>query len=136
MRAEPRASLPAKALLVGEIARTYGRARHGLRRTTLPETLAVLRAAGGHPPERGASVTGGLWLAGAVVKTLRALPVDDRCLMQALVLSGVLARRDVPAVFVLGVRPGETFAAHAWVELEGVPLLPPFAGEFERLAEL
>jgi hypothetical protein len=129
-------SMAKKARLASEVTLTYVRARRALRRTTLPETLAALRAAGARAPEHGRSFADGLWLAGAVVKTLRALPVDDRCLMQAIVLSGLLARRDMPAVFVLGVRPGESFAAHAWVELDGRALLPPYESEFERLAEL
>jgi Transglutaminase-like superfamily len=54
--------------------------------------------------------------------------------MRSLVLVSLLARRSLPATLVIGVLPGERFAAHAWVELSGRPLLP--AGDYERLVEL
>jgi hypothetical protein len=125
-----------KARLVVEVSATYARARRELRKRSLPETLATLRAESSRPAEHGTSFGGCAWLAGVVVRTLRVLPVDDRCLTQSLVLTGLLARRGVATVFVLGVRPGEAFAAHAWVELDGRALLPPRAHEFQRLAEL
>jgi hypothetical protein len=37
---------------------------------------------------------------------------------------------------VIGVSPGQTFGAHAWVERDDVALLPSHGREFERLAEL
>ena len=75
-------------------------------------------------------------LARAVRRTLRTLPADSRCLMQSLVLTRLLARRGRSASLVIGVSPAGTFTAHAWVEREGVPLLPTHEDEFSRLAEL
>lgn len=56
--------------------------------------------------------------------------------MQSLVLMRLLARRDRPATLVIGVSSAGTFTAHAWVERDGVPLLPAGEDEFGRLAEL
>jgi hypothetical protein len=48
----------------------------------------------------------------------------------------LLARRGVAATLVIGVRPGAEFAAHAWVEREGRPLLPGGEPEYKRITEL
>jgi hypothetical protein len=56
--------------------------------------------------------------------------------MQSLVLSGLLARRGIDSRLVLAVRPGESFAAHAWVEYDGQPLLEPADDRFGRLVEM
>jgi hypothetical protein len=77
-----------------------------------------------------------LRLGRAVVRTLAVLPADSRCLMRSLVLTGMLARRGSPGALVIGVKPGEVFGAHAWVELDGRPLLSAGNGEFARLVEL
>lgn len=72
---------------------------------------------------------------GAVVGRLLAiLPTDSRCLIRSLVLTRMLSRRSLPSVLVIGVQPGPSFAAHAWVEHEGRPVLPK--GPFARLLEL
>ena len=76
----------------------------------------------------------GLRLGNAVQRTLRALPVDSRCLVTALVLTRMLARRGIESSFVLGVRAQPRFAAHAWVERGRVALLPT-GPEFQRLSE-
>jgi hypothetical protein len=76
------------------------------------------------------------WFGRGVTRTLRALPTDSRCLMQSLVLVDILARHGVTTSLVIGVRPGEDFLAHAWVELDGRPLLPPHEHEFSRLTSL
>jgi hypothetical protein len=75
-----------------------------------------------------------LRLGRAVVKTLRLLPTDSRCLIRSLVLSRILTRRSIPHTLVIGVRNSPEFMAHAWVEHEGYPVLP--AGEYTRLTEL
>lgn len=75
-----------------------------------------------------------LRLGRVVGRTLRLLPTDSRCLIQSLVLTRMLARRSMPSTLVVGVRATPTFAAHAWVEHEGRPILPP--GEYTRLVEL
>jgi Transglutaminase-like superfamily len=36
----------------------------------------------------------------------------------------LLGRRGIPSRVVIGVRTSPEFAAHAWVEQEGLPLLP------------
>jgi hypothetical protein len=56
--------------------------------------------------------------------------------MQSLTLSALLARRGYSSMLVIGVRAGEAFGAHAWVELDGRPLLPPGGDTFQRLVEL
>jgi hypothetical protein len=56
--------------------------------------------------------------------------------MRSLVLMALLDRRDIGSSLVIGVRPGERFGAHAWVELAGRPLLPRGESEFERFVEL
>ena len=56
--------------------------------------------------------------------------------MQSLVLTRLLARHGRSASLVIGVSPAGTFTAQAWVERDGVPLLPAHEEEFSRLAEL
>ncbi|MFL5845918.1 MAG: lasso peptide biosynthesis B2 protein [Solirubrobacteraceae bacterium] len=118
-----------RARLLAEVLGVYARAWILLRRRPLPEALTALRAVPGdaqaQDPRR---------LARAVTRTLRALPTDSRCLVESATLVGLLARRGVDSALVLGVRPGEDFAAHAWVEIGGRTLLP--AKDFERLAEM
>jgi hypothetical protein len=69
-----------------------------------------------------------------VGKTLGVLPTDSRCLIRSLVLVRLLARRSIPSTLVIGVRKSSEFEAHAWVEHDGEPILPP--GEYTRLTEL
>jgi transglutaminase superfamily protein len=128
-----------KLRLVVEILRSYARLRLGLRRQQLPALLASLRVpltSDGGPTEELDDQLTGVRLGRAVGRTLGALPADSRCLVRSLVLIDMLARRGIQADFVLGVRPGPKFEAHAWVEKGGVPLLPPYEGEYSRLVEL
>jgi hypothetical protein len=126
-----------KLRLATEVLVTYLRARRTVRRMPLPEALTLLR-------DRAFAHTEARWLgpgtpdrlARATQRTLRTLPTDTRCLMQSLTLSALLARRGTPSRLVIGVSPGEEFGAHAWVELEGRPLLPPGGDTFQRLVEL
>jgi hypothetical protein len=64
------------------------------------------------------------------------MPGDTRCLMQALVLTRMLARRGIPARLVIGARTVPGFFAHAWVEHDGQPVLAIGDGLFDRLVEL
>jgi hypothetical protein len=123
-----------KLALAREIVTAYVRARWLLRRHDLPHVLRQLR----NPPRgpRPVAAISDERLARAVRRTLRTLPADSRCLMQSLVLTRLLARRGRSAVLVIGVSPAGTFTAHAWVETEGLPLLPTHEREFSRLAEL
>jgi hypothetical protein len=118
-----------------EILETYVRARRSLRAQGLPKTLAALRAPlSGRTPAAEQRIPE---LGRAVRRTLALLPADTRCLMQSLVLTGLLAKRGVPTVLVLGVEDGgEAFGAHAWVEHGGKPLLPPGSDPDKRLAQL
>jgi len=75
-------------------------------------------------------------LSRAVTRTLALLPGDTRCLMQALVLTGLLARRGIPAKLVIGARTTPRFFAHAWVEHAGQPVLAAGGGLFTTLVEL
>ena len=69
-----------------------------------------------------------------VGKVLRMLPTDSRCLIRSLVLVRILSRRSIPCTLVIGVRKESDFQAHAWVEHDGVPILP--AGAYTRLMEM
>ena len=125
-----------KLALAAEIVVAYGRTRWSLRRSDLRGALADLRAPGATPARDVDSTRTGLRLGRAVVRTLALLPTDSRCLMRSLVLTNLLARRGIESRLVLGVRPGEGFAAHAWVEHGSAPLLDPGENEFQRLAAL
>ena len=126
-----------KVSILGEILRIYAQTRRRLRSGTLESTLAFLRAL---PPRSIAHdcdrVRLGLRLGRATVRTLTPLPTDGRCLMRSLVLVGLLSRRGIAVELVLAVHPGERLASHAWVELDGQPLLEPGAAPLERLIEL
>ena len=75
-------------------------------------------------------------LAAAAVRVLERLPGDSRCLTRSLVVLAMLARRGIDVRLVLAARPTPTFAAHAWVERGGRPLLPTRDFDDARLAEL
>jgi hypothetical protein len=125
--------------LVGEVLQAYARARRALRRQDLRGTLRTLRGepAPAPPVQLDPRTYGEALRMGSVAaRVCRPLPIDSRCLMQSLVLTSLLSRRGVGSSLVIGVRSGESFGAHAWVELDGRPLLPSGAGEFERLVEL
>jgi hypothetical protein len=127
-----------KVKLAGEILVTYARARWWLRTRTLPEALDLLRGA---PLARATPAGAPLLqledrLAHSVVRTLSALPSDSRCLVRSLVLSSVLARRGIASTLVIAVNSEPSFAAHAWVERDGVALLPPGNDGFKRILEI
>lgn len=130
-------SVRVKAKLALEILRAYVFVRWTLLRFPFREALAVVR-------ENRRGSKGGAWeatipaakgLGRAVQRTLGPLPLDSRCLIRSLVLVRVLSRRGVEAPLVIGVAGKPQFAAHAWVELGGVPLLPSGTA-YERLTEL
>lgn len=125
-----------KLALVAEILLAYARTRWWLSRRDLPGALLELRSPVSRPGDPTDALATGRRLGRAVVRTLSLLPTDSRCLMRSLVLTKLLSRRGIESSLVLGVRPGESFAAHAWVEHQSAPLLDP--GEFasRRLATL
>lgn len=128
-----------KLALALEILRGYVRIRRSLARHQLPEVLeSIRRRSPTHPEERrdlDDQLTG-IRLGRAVSRTLGALPADARCLVRSLVLTEMLAQRGIASTFLIGVRSGSNFQAHAWVEKGGVPLLPANGDEYERLVEL
>jgi hypothetical protein len=136
----PQRGAAEKARLVAEILATYARVRWLLWRRDLKQTVAALRAEGrdaarpeaDSPPDRREAIR----LCHAVVRVLRLLPTDSRCLVRSLVVLAVLAARGREVELVIGVLPGESFAAHAWVELEGAPLLEAGVAGDGRLVEL
>jgi hypothetical protein len=126
----------AKGRLAAEVMWTYVRVRRATRGVDLPTGLERVRAPSRRRRIVDVTPDAGARLGHAVARTLGALPADSRCLMQSLVLSAMLARRGMATTLVIGVKPGETFGAHAWVELQGIPLLPPLADQFTRLVDL
>jgi len=129
-----------KLALSVEILVTYATARWELRRHPLPATLERLRRVTPHPSPSPLAddldIHVGARLGLAVMRVLRLLPTDSRCLMRSLVLTRVLSRRGLGSVLVIGVRPGDDFFGHAWVERRGTALLPPERADFARLVEL
>lgn len=73
----------------------------------------------------------------AVDRALRWIPGDTACLVRASALRELVVRRGLPrAVIRIGVRRGPTgFEAHAWVELDGMPIAEPASlhGAFSSL---
>lgn len=125
-----------RASVVWEIVLTYARVRVQVRRRDLPTAVAVLRRMrprGRRPlplardPRR---------LAAVAERVLARLPGDSRCLTRSLVVLTMLARRGIEVRLVLAARPTPTFAAHAWVERAGHPLLPTRGFGDARLTEL
>jgi hypothetical protein len=126
-----------RAALALEILAAYASVRWRLwRARDFPEALAAVRSVPARRPADADARALARGLGRAVVRTLTPLPADSRCLVRSLVLLRLLARRDVAARLVLGVTPGERFAAHAWVEQDGVPVLATGGERFHRLAEL
>jgi hypothetical protein len=136
--APARLSTAAKLRLTAEILAAYVRTRRLMRGAGLKEALADLRGVGPGPqpaPGEG-DVHEGIRLGRAVARVLGPLPLESACLTRSLVLTRLLSQRDIPSRLVIGVRPGEEFGAHAWVELDGQPVLPPGGDEFSRLVDL
>ncbi|HKZ14489.1 MAG TPA: lasso peptide biosynthesis B2 protein [Solirubrobacterales bacterium] len=132
----PRTGSDGRARLAAAILVAYARvrwllfARRDLRRTV--QALRDRRAPAPAPLDRREAIR----LTHAVVRVLRLLPTDSRCLVRSLVVLAVLAERGSEVELVIGVLPGATFAAHAWVELDGAPLLAAGVAGDGRLVEL
>jgi Transglutaminase-like superfamily len=131
-----RALTPWQRVRIGaEILTTYGRVRWWLLRRDFPAAVDAARHVTVHADRNGDGGTAEALRLGSVVqRVLRVLPFDGRCLIRSLVLTRMLARRGIDATLVLGVRAKPEFAAHAWLEREGVAILPT-GPEFHRLAE-
>lgn len=134
-RLTPRQKLGLAREILGSYLRQRRRMRHDEKlRTVLDELRRPLVEVATERSELDDQLTG-IRLGRAVSRTLAPVP-DARCLLRSLVLVDMLARRGIAASFVLGVRAGPDFEAHAWVEKGGVSLLPPYEGEYERLVDL
>lgn len=125
--------------LVFEVLGVYARVRWLVLRRGPIGAASILRSglrehAAADPD--GLRVLRSLLFGRAVTRVLTLLPTDSRCLMRALVLTGMLARRGVFTKIVIGVRPSPGFAAHAWVEVEGTPLVPGDDSNYRRLTEI
>jgi hypothetical protein len=122
--------------LAGEVLRAYVPMLVASRRQRLDDAVATARSSQGTRPlpsdddERLVAER----LGRATARTLTLLPTDSRCLIRSLVLLRLLAQRGVAATLVIGVQPGTSFQAHAWVEHGGAAVLP--AGTYDRLLEL
>ena len=127
-----------RARLGLEIVVAYAKASRELRRVPIEEVMSRLRmaesprSAGDDPAELEEARR----LGGAVVRTLRFLPGDTRCLRRPLVTVRLLARRGIASRLVIGARTAPDFLAHAWVEHDGKPVLSMLDGSFGRLVEL
>jgi Transglutaminase-like superfamily len=127
-----------RARLGAEILVAYVRVRWLLRSTDAISTVNRLRARRRRrpgAPEPATDLILGRRLGHAVEKVLRPLPTDVRCLSQSLTLLTVMERRGLRPTLVIAVR-ARPFAAHAWIELDGQPLLAPADPDHERLTEL
>ena len=126
-----------RGLLAVEILWTYAQARRLLRGRQLPDVIAALRAPRRRSePDDADRIELGRHLAWATVRTIEPLPIDSRCLVRSLVLTRLLARRSLASTFVLSAAPGPRFEAHAWVELDGQPLLQPAGADHQQLVRL
>jgi Transglutaminase-like superfamily len=131
MRRSDRTSVPVlvRLRLLGEIFAAYAQARWRLLRGDLPSAVACVR----ERARRLSSANAPLQddprrLVSIAIRVLERIPFDSRCLMRSLVVLGMLARRGVETRLVIGVELESEFAAHAWLERDGVAVLP--AGSF------
>lgn len=137
-RPAPRLDLGQRLALGAEIFRAYLAVWRLRRRRGLPAVIDGLRAV---PIRTGLPLPDppldGIRLGRAVIRTLTIAPGGRRCLTRSLVLLRLLARRGVvEGELIVAVQPGSTtLDAHAWIELDGRPLLPPGSG-YERLLTL
>jgi hypothetical protein len=96
----------------------------GFRRTYRVFATATARrlsARRGHAPDAASDRGEPARIAHTVSAAAAFLPWRALCLEQSLALCFLLRRRGHDAVVRLGVRP-YPFAAHAWVEFNGIPL--------------
>jgi hypothetical protein len=140
-RADPhrRWSLSERASLAKEITLTYVWARRQINRTSVDRAAALAR--GGRDAVRrtdrdGVEYQVALRLGRIVERRLSHLPGDTRCLTRSVVLVRMLARRGIDARLVIGAHTQPDFTAHAWVELDGHPLLDPLDYQSGRLTEI
>jgi transglutaminase superfamily protein len=130
----PRLTATAKLSLLAEILGVYVNVRWRMRGSDIRTIVAQLRGPGSREGQIDHLLA--RHLGSAVRRTLGLLPTDNRCLARSLVLDTLLTRRSLQSVVILGVRVEPDFAAHAWVEHDGIPLLAPGSPRYQRLLEL
>jgi hypothetical protein len=139
----PAGRLPplARVLLTVEILAAYVVIRPLMPRRDIRALVNLSRRPRRHLPLDADDALTDPWrsalrLGNAVSRVLTVLPTDSRCLVQALVLTRLLSARNIPSRVVIGAHSMPVFEAHAWVEYEGRPVLPP--GDFlgSRLHEM
>lgn len=86
----------------------------------LLERLSPSRASREHTTEAG--MTYALRLGRLTKIAGRYVPTNGTCLRQALLVWWLLWRKGLPAVLRIGVQKRPAFVAHAWVELDGLPV--------------
>jgi hypothetical protein len=136
-----RTSRAQKALIAGEVLVAYARARRYMKRGDIRATVESIRgrllsSSAAAVPDSDEAWRVSLRLAMAARRTLRVLPCDSRCLAQSLVVCQLLTARAIPCTLVIGARTDPEFAAHAWVEHAGRPVLPPRGFAESRLLEI
>ena len=127
-----------RSALAVETLAAYAQVRRLLHSRSPAETVEMLRRPRQqHAQDRSArdDLVIGWRLGHAVTVTLGPLPTDVRCLFRSLTLMSLMERRGIHPELVIAVRP-KPFAAHAWIELDGRPLLPSADPDYDRLAEL
>ncbi len=128
-------------MLAGEILSVYTITRLRMPRGDIRDVASASRALMERTPQAPPPPGLDTWavaarLGRAVHRTLRVLPTDGRCLVQSLVLTRMLAARGIPSTLVIGAHSRPEFTAHAWVEHDGRPVLPPRGYQDSRLVEL
>jgi hypothetical protein len=110
--------------LATEVIGTYVRVRWLMSRHDIVRVVAVLRADTDDHLDSIVARRLAIRLSRPVQRTLRVLPADSRCLVRSLVVLRMMARRGARCELSIGARSGTRFAAHAWVEHDGHPVLP------------
>ncbi len=131
----------AKLALAGEILAAYALTRASMSQRDLRGVVAPMRSRAAQSADGDGEVGAqapvvAARLGRAVSRTLRVLPTDSTCLMRALVLSRLLTARGMSSTLVIAARSNASFAAHAWVEVAGVPVLPSGGFETAKLVEI
>jgi hypothetical protein len=125
-----------RAWLAAEVLVTYVGVRRQLRQRDLPAVVEHLRRASGGAARHRLVGRDERHIAAIAVRVLQRLPGDSRCLTRCLVVLAMLARRGIAVRLVVAARPAPAFAAHAWIEHGGRPLLPTEGFGDGRLVEL
>jgi hypothetical protein len=133
-----RLSFGPRVRLGTEVLLTYIRVRARMRDDDAQRAVARLRTGKGTQSRKlteGEQYLAAVRLAHAAGRVLNLLPTDSRCLFRSLTVMCLLDRRGLEQTLVIAVRP-QPFEAHAWVEVEGQPILPDGEPGYERLLEL